>query len=55
MHSTNFAGLNLVVAVVGSGCGSVGRAVRSSNLVISKNFIEHLLTVNCIEKTNIKN
>ena len=54
MHSTNFAGLNVVVAVVGNGCGSVGRAVRGSNLVVSKNFIEHLLTVNCIEKTNIK-
>ena len=50
MHSTNFAGLNVVVAVVGNGCGSVGRAVRGSNLVVSKNFIEHLLTVNCMKR-----
>ena len=43
-----------------SGCGSVGRAVVScirtvcgSNPVISKIYIEHLFTVNCIEKTKI--
>ena len=28
--------------------------VRSSNPVIGKNYIEHLFTVNCIEKTKIK-
>ena len=28
--------------------------VRSSNPVISKIYIEHLFTVNCIEKTKIK-
>ena len=28
--------------------------VRGSNPVISKFYIEHLLTVNCIEKTKIK-
>ena len=44
---------------VGSGCGSVGRAVASdlevcgSNPVIGKIYIEHF-TVNCIEKTKIK-
>ena len=41
---------------LGSGCGSVGRAVasdkvRGSNPVIGKkNYIEHLFTVNCILK-----
>ena len=28
--------------------------VRGSNIVISKFYIEHLLTLNCIEKTKIK-
>ena len=28
--------------------------VRGSNLVIGKIYIEHLFTVNCIEKTKIK-
>ena len=28
--------------------------VRGSNPVIDKTYIEHLLTVNCIEKTKIK-
>ena len=44
---------------MGSGCGSVGRAVAldargprfdSSH---SQNFIEHLFIINCIEKTKI--
>ena len=45
---------------VGSGCGSVGRAVASdpevcgSNPVIGKIYIEHLFTVNCIEKIKMK-
>ena len=36
---------------LGSGCGSVGRAVASDSR--QKNYIEHF-TVNCIEKTKIK-
>ena len=44
------------------GCGraSAGRVllsipeVRCSNPVIAKIYIEHLFTVNCIQKTNIK-
>ena len=44
---------------MGSGYGLVGRAVasvpeiRGSNPVIGKIYIEHLLTVNYIEKTKI--
>ena len=36
---------------MGSGCGSVGRAVASN---IGKYYIKHLFTVNSIEKTKIK-
>ena len=44
----------------GSGCGSVGRAVasytRGPRFESShrQKFIEHLFTVNCIEKTKMK-
>ena len=46
---------------MGSGCGSVGRAVASdtrgpqfeSSHRQNKIYIEHLFTVNCIEKTKI--
>ena len=44
---------------MGSGCGSVGRAVafdtRGPRFDSShrKNFIEHLFIINCIEKTKI--
>ena len=44
----------------GSGCGAVGRAVasytRGPRFESShrQKFIEHLFTVNCIEKTKIK-
>ena len=40
--------------ILGSGCGSVGRAVasvRGSNPVIGKNlfiYVEHLFPVNCV-------
>ena len=43
----------------GSGCGSVGRAVASDTrdpqfeASHRQTFLEHLLTVNCIEKTQI--
>ena len=45
--------------VVGSGCGSVGRAVAFDtrgpqfNSSHRQNFIEHLFIINCIEKTKI--
>ena len=45
---------------MGSGCGSVGRAVafdtRGPRFDSShrQNFIEHLFIINCIEKTKIK-
>ena len=45
---------------LGSGCGSVGRAVASNSRCPwfksshRQKFIEHLSTVNCIEKTKIK-
>ena len=47
------------MALPGSGCGSVGRAVafdtRSPQFESShrQNFIEHLFIINCIEKTKI--
>ena len=45
---------------LGSGCGSVGRVVAyntevcGSNLDISKIYMNHLFTVDCIEKVKIK-
>ena len=42
---------------MGKGCGSVGRAVAFDTRgprFESSHFIEHLFTVNCIEKTKIK-
>ena len=45
--------------LIGSGCGSVGRAVafdtRDPRFDSShwQNFIEHLFIINCIEKTKI--
>ena len=45
---------------MGSGCGSVGRAVASDTRGPRfksshwQNYIEHLFTVNCIEKTKIR-
>ena len=45
---------------MGSGCGSVGTVVASDTRgaqfesVIGEISIEHLITVNCIEKTKIK-
>ena len=46
--------------VLGSGCGSVGRAVPSDTKnprfesCHQQTFIKHLFTVNCVEKTKIK-
>ena len=48
------------MSIVGSGCGSIGRAVASNTrdprfeFSHQQTFIEHLFTVNCVEKTKIK-
>ena len=50
------------IVFVGSGCGSVGRAVASDtrgprfeSSHWQKNYVGHLFTINCVGKTKIKN
>ena len=50
----------ITLTTAGSGCGSVGRAVASDTRDTQfesshwQTFIEHLLAVDCVEKTKIK-
>ena len=59
-QQTNRDKQRVILILLGSGSGSVGRAVASNARGLRlesshrQTFIEHLFTVNCVEKTKIK-
>ena len=57
VHCLSLSAYSETLFLLGSGCGSVCRAVDSNTRSprFENFYIEHLFTVNCIEKRKIKN